>query len=198
MKTPHADPTVRYEGVLEHDPRWTWSARVQIVAGRLVVTDLCLRPTRPTDVPETGITSPLLRKVPVARLAEEIRGLARQTARPPARPKKKGGQAEDPLGPEVRALMGALADAGTGKRPRRRDDEHYLTWAVAYAQKLADGSHAPVAEIAQDLGVDRGLVRDRLHIARTRGLLTEVPEGARIGGELTDKARKLLAHKKEA
>jgi hypothetical protein len=211
-----ASGRLEYEAPLvEHDPRWVVTLVLDVVNGRLVVTELRLRArgdgpfgSGPPVVPEGGITTPVLRKIPVARLVEEARVKAQASATgwaapAPTRKKKTKGAKRDPLDELLDSQARALARAGraeTGRagRPRTRDDEHYLVWAVAYARKLAEGSHAPVAEIARERGVDRGMVRDRLHVARSRGLLTEVPEGARIGGELTDKARELLARMKEA
>lgn len=200
--------------LVEHDPRWVVTLVLDVVNGRLVVTELRLRArgdgpfgSGPPVVPEGGITTPVLRKIPVAQLVEEARAWAQESAAgwsaPAATRKKKKGAKRDRLDELLESQARALTRAGraeTGRagRPRTRDDEHYLVWAVAYTRKLAEGSHSPVAEIARERGVDRGMVRDRLHVARSRGLLTEVPEGARIGGELTDKARELLARMKEA
>jgi hypothetical protein len=66
-----------------------------------------------------------------------------------------------------------------------RDDTYYATWAAHYV-RLAGVSSAPVAELAEKFGVTRDRVRNVLHLARQRGLLTRGTHG-RAGGELTPK-----------
>lgn len=85
------------------------------------------------------------------------------------------------------------------RRPGRkgRDDRFYATVASAYVGALKRGSRQPVVEAAQALGEATGgfyastYVRDLLHEARRRELLTRPPRG-RAGGQLTEKALALL------
>jgi hypothetical protein len=92
------------------------------------------------------------------------------------------------------------------RRPGRagRPEDFYLAWAVAYADRIRAGSRSPIKDLARrppvriegyvsrgGPTVAAGTVRDIVHRARTRGLLTESPVG-RAGGELTAKAMRLL------
>jgi hypothetical protein len=49
----------------------------------------------------------------------------------------------------------------------------------------------PVVRVADEMGFSREYVRDVIHKAHVRGLLTEAPRG-QAGGALTDKARAVL------
>lgn len=81
------------------------------------------------------------------------------------------------------------------RRPGRkgRDDRFYATVASAYVDALERGSRKPVVDAAQSLGDKTGgsyeptYIRDLLHEARRRELLTRPPKG-RAGGQLTEKA----------
>jgi hypothetical protein len=91
------------------------------------------------------------------------------------------------------------------RRPGRagRTDSFYLVWAEAYVERLAAGSRRPVMDLAEhpprpirgyvsnESEVSAATVRDFIHQARERGLLTRSPAG-RPGGELTPKARRML------
>jgi hypothetical protein len=91
------------------------------------------------------------------------------------------------------------------RRPGRkgRDDRFYAVVAAAYVDALKRGSRQPVRAAARTLGESSGgtyepaYVRDLLHVARQRGLLTRPPKG-RAGGELTEKALGALNEKREA
>jgi hypothetical protein len=91
------------------------------------------------------------------------------------------------------------------RRPGRagRSDSFYLAWAVGYVERLGAGSRRPVKDLAEHPPkIIRGYisdgnltseatVRDIIHQARERGLLTRSPAG-RPGGELTPKAKQIL------
>lgn len=90
-------------------------------------------------------------------------------------------------------------------RPGRagRPDEFYLIWAVAYVQRISEGSRQPVKDLAQDPPESMArftsnrkrpsveTVRGFINEARDRGLLTRPPPG-KPGGRLTAKAWKML------
>lgn len=93
------------------------------------------------------------------------------------------------------------------RRPGRRGrtDSYYLVWAVAYVERLAAGSRRPVKDLTErppkvirgyvsdGEATSEATVRDIIHQARVRGLLTGSPAG-RPGGELTPKATQMLKH----
>jgi hypothetical protein len=85
---------------------------------------------------------------------------------------------------------------------RGRDDLFYARLAARYVSLLVAGSQAPIRDLARELR-DAGhdfsdeYVRQLINNARgRRDLLTEAPPG-RAGGELTPKARRLLAEAQE-
>ena len=91
--------------------------------------------------------------------------------------------------------------------PRRpgskgRDDLYYAVVASAYVHALEQGSAKPVVTAAQALSkhyrgtYEPAYVRDLLHVARQRGLLTRPPRG-RAGGQLTEKAHAVLEREKK-
>jgi hypothetical protein len=79
---------------------------------------------------------------------------------------------------------------------RGRSDRFYVEVCVAYIDAVQAGEPAPVQAAADRLGFKHAHVRDALHRARRRGLLTPPPPG-RAGGQLTDKARAVLAEPEE-
>jgi hypothetical protein len=83
----------------------------------------------------------------------------------------------------------------TGRRRGRKPfpDRFYAEVARDYVAAIDRGSDSPAADVARRRGWDReGRVRDILHEARSRGLLTPPPGVARHGGALTPKASALL------
>jgi hypothetical protein len=91
------------------------------------------------------------------------------------------------------------------RRPGRkgRDDRFYAVVAAAYVDALKMGSRQPVRAAARTLSQRSGgtyepaYVRDLLHGARQRGLLTRPPK-VRAGGELTEKALEALSEERGA
>jgi hypothetical protein len=83
------------------------------------------------------------------------------------------------------------------KRPGRRGrpDSEYLEVAVRYVHLVRD-SGSPTKLLAEELHVSQSAARDLVHEARSRGLLTATTQGVK-GGELTEKALKLLATVKQ-
>ena len=79
------------------------------------------------------------------------------------------------------------------KRPGRRgrSDLDYARLAYEYEQVFMEGSTTPVIELAKRLKLSRSRVRDLLHEARRRELLSRKGEG-QAGGTLTEKAKALL------
>lgn len=143
----------------------------------------------PADPPEGGLTSRALRNVHLGQALE----MAYEVL---------GGW----LGNEKDGVVTSLSSAGftadaarIRRRPGRkgRGDRYYATVAAAYVDALRQRSRQPVVDAARTLTEATGgtykasYVRDLLHVARTRGLLTRPPKG-RAGGELTEKGRTAL------
>jgi hypothetical protein len=79
------------------------------------------------------------------------------------------------------------------RRPGRRgrSDRFYAELAVEYARAMAAGSRTPVKDLARELALPESAVRDLVHQARVRGLLTRSGRG-QPGGQPTERARALL------
>lgn len=89
-----------------------------------------------------------------------------------------------------------IAAAAPGRRRGRKPfpDRFYAEVARDYIDAIAKGSRNPTLDAARRLPANRRRrVRDILHEARNRNLLTPAPKGRRQGGDLTETARALLA-----
>jgi transposase-like protein len=86
-----------------------------------------------------------------------------------------------------------LKEFKTDPRPGRRGrpDVFYAELAKQYVDLLAEGS-TPTKDLAERLGYSASSIRDLIHQARRRGLLTRASKGL-AGGELTENARRLLS-----
>lgn len=131
-------------------------------------------------VPARMFTASALRGLPIGRM--------RQLAIECVEPYGEGPMLE--LERQRSARRSNRADAR--KRPGRagRSDEYYATWALRYVERM--NSRSPVKDLAMDLGLKSTQVRDKLQMARKRGLLT--------GGQysnLTEKAKGLLGSRAE-
>jgi hypothetical protein len=97
--------------------------------------------------------------------------------------------------PDVAAALGRVPrpkdDFTRVPRPGRRgrSDLSYARWAAHYVK--LEGRPKRLQVLARQHKVKEQAARDILYQARRRGLLTTAPPG-KAGGELTDKARKVL------
>lgn len=139
----------------------------------------------PTDASgNTGITSRLLREIPVADHMKMAREALSEGA-------------ERRLG--VEALWGFLPsrEGPPGTRGRARTDDVFLArLAARYVALVNGGSTRPNVDMAETSTAegapyDRRYFRDQIHEARRRGLLSAGSDG-KAGGVLTPKARRLL------
>ncbi len=162
------------------------------------------------DVPQYGLTARLLRRVNVGELV----GLAQRQAhrhasvRIPALPSSVQVHILDPAlaGRDWKDILEDALAPGRAiarrlsvsrERPGRKGNgiDHYLDWAGRFVLKVEQGSRQPIAELAREHGESPNYVRDTISDARHRhGLLTR-PGRGRVGGQLTDKAVKLLAQR---
>lgn len=143
--------------------------------------------TRAT-VPPGGVTHGLLRELRVGALAKVMGKIFDNIRKQPGAEEEmltKYGITDSP--PTV------LPGGRRGRKPF--PDAFYARIARSYVDAFKKGSDSPAADVARELGLPqrrRGRVRDMLHEARARGLLTRPPGAARHGGDLTAKAAALL------
>jgi hypothetical protein len=131
----------------------------------------------PDDMPTAGITKRLLNSVAFHKLALEAQTrLADVVADKPA----------------VATFGDTLSLNEAAQRPgrRRRPDAYYLIWAERYVEALGRGSTKPNEDVAKRTRRHPTEVRDLVHEARIRGLLTRGERG-KASGQLTPKALEL-------
>jgi len=139
-------------------------------------------------IPQGGINHRLLRSI---RLANAF---ARASGALSAIDQESGGAVfQGSLLGRHSLRRAALSQPAPVGGHHERTDLQLVRVAAAYLSAIQDGSISPRAEAARLLG--RGWtparVRDHLHTARNRGLLTDAPHG-RAGGQLTPKGQQLL------
>ncbi|MFN8019841.1 MAG: hypothetical protein U0P45_17235 [Acidimicrobiales bacterium] len=135
------------------------------------------------DEAEPLTDSPTLKALRWGRVGERIIGDI-----------KVGATAEPhgPFGSWANSFM-AIPRVGRGRRP----DRPYAEVAARYVAALEADPRAPIRHMLETEGIEAGGIetesslRAKLNKARVRGLLTKAPAG-KPGGELTDKARRLL------
>lgn len=161
-------------------------------------------------MPRGGITTRLMRDVNVGELLDLARDCARSreatvlaVAGNPAPDLPITDDFREELAATLRqqaATIGALSHRS--RRPGKRGNgiDHYLTWAVRYAEKVAAVPRVrnPNVVLAKEFRETPEYVRDTITDARRRyGLLTASPGRGRSGGTLTPKALDLIAQRKE-
>lgn len=173
--------------VIPQRPQWTFAATYSSgPLGGLVLRGLDVRPTDPAVLPLGGLTTTVLRSVPLRDLFDELwLHRASDIEVGGARPGRPTPFVQLATGVVARKFR-ALPRAGRAGR----DDHDYAVIAAAYVE-LCAMSRRPVAELADQMGFDAIATRDKLAEARKRGLLETAGRG-RPGGQLTPKAIALL------
>ena len=186
---------------------WTAAYRLVVQNGFPVVAELRIFPAEPgrrdsqrdpgrwggevlgakARAPRGGITARLLRQVKVGEhykfVGDFLRWVQKQYGREPFGP-------DQPLG---RRGLTVPASTHVPERGRRgRSDADYARVAAAYVEAFNAGSRHPVVDAAQALRAPPARMRDMVHQARCRGLLTPSTKQGRRGGQLTPRACALL------
>lgn len=185
------------------DKRWTSALRLALQDGHLVVAEVRVFPNEPSrraaglwsyeelgaaaKVPRGGLTTGLLRKV---KLGSYVRYARRTLEALTKRLAEYLEHAPAGTGAEFYRALASPA-APPARRRRGRPDRFYARLAAGYLRAWEHGSRRPVAELADQHGVPQPQMRDMLHEARERGLLTKGDPG-KSGGALTAPARALL------
>jgi hypothetical protein len=165
---------------------WRAEMRLALQHGRTVVAALQIVPNR--ELPPGGLTSRALRDVPVHA---HLEAFASKLRSPYGRQEVEGLL----VGSELEAFLTAPElpeprDTSGRRRGRRPiSDEVLLEVARAYAG--AQAGSRPVQDAAAVLRMAPARVRDLVHRARRRGLLTDTAQGLG-GGELTAAAKAML------
>jgi hypothetical protein len=167
-----------------------WRAEMRLAApsGRLVVSELHVRPVAADRMPPGGLTARALRRVPLHAGVTEFAGMLRGR-REDVEALLVGTGLEEMLSAHLGTPSSRHAPRHTGRRPLQTDV--LLRVAAAYAVAYTADPRRPVAGAATRLDMTIARVRDLVHKARLRGLLTPVAQG-RPGGALTPSAKALL------
>jgi hypothetical protein len=196
-----------------HGHRWTVDVWVAIQRWCLVVGEVRVFPAAgppritagypwkgtPNDIPRGGLERRLLVRVPVGRYVAVVMARAAAAALVPG-PKAGAITTQGMnLGWLNRILPGVetLAPRPRERRSVGRDDGYYARLALEYVQAIGGGSISPVNDVAAKRGEKANRIRDQLHEARVRGLLSEGEAGKR-GGYLLPRARQVLGEKHAA
>jgi hypothetical protein len=130
-------------------------------------------------LPAGGITARMLREVNITDITARAHAWLRVLAE----------HVSD--GPGARRSWSKTLSVEAAKPARAgRSDRYYAIWAARYVDKVGSTAR-PIEELAMEWDIKPAHVRDLIHKARERGLLTKGLPG-RAGGALTDKGRKAL------
>lgn len=129
-------------------------------------------------MPKGGVTARLLRSAPIQRLVRQVQKQLRKNV-----DVSISGHG-----------LGRMAHVAERPGRRGRPDRYYLLWAERYVKALEHDTKRPVAYLAERYGLKPTQVRDLIHKARERGLLTKSRRG-QASGRLTEEAKDLLRRK---
>lgn len=146
------------------------------------------RPKELEPAPAGGVTTTLLRRLPLGEIVTAVRAKVAANAQ---RQSRNVERFEDP---DLRAFYRRAASAGErlSKRPGRagRSDLYYAEVAADYVRLLVSDP-TPVETLRKRMNLSASQLRNVLYAARERDLLTKALPG-RAGGRLTPKAIALL------
>ena len=157
-----------------------WSIRAKLVEqnGQPVLQELHITPWSPKKPPTGGLPARLLRQIPISLFLDEIR---------------KAAAMHFPDDPDLASLRDPDAALGSRKGRTTIPDLELARLAVRYEQLCATPKPASVTRaLATEFNYSEGRTRDRLAIARTRGLLSPALHGKR-GGRASPEALELVA-----
>lgn len=175
--------SLTYDQPLDTYPGWKVVARIEEEDGTAVIVSVALErgwgglvdvvPAAGTQPEATirSVTSTMLRSV---TLAEIVEGANKWLA------------AKAPS-------LGALPRPRRGGHGGRVSELDHAIWAGRYVNALQQGSPTPNADLAKRYNLKHEQIRDIVRVCRTRlDLLTPAPTQGRPGGQLTEKATRLL------
>ena len=180
---------------LEHEAYPRLRFRIELtgdgVVGLQVADRRMLADRRPWDradwakEPPAPLTARLVHALPLGALERRARRAVLEETQPFLAPKyRTTGYA--------RSVTQLVESVQRTMRPGRRGRPiaEYAALAARYVELLKEGRGLP--GLARDIHLSDSQVRNLLYAARQKGLLTAAPKG-KAGGELTEKAKQLLA-----
>lgn len=134
-----------------------------------------------SPLPPGGVTSRLLRRLPLGELVAAVRKDLLSVAQYLSR--------QD--GPDYAEVADNAERFARRPGRRGRKDRDYAEIAAAYVEILATNDRKPVETLASRTFLSPSQLRNVLYEARRRDLLTKSPPG-RPGGQLTEKCHRIL------
>ena len=157
----------------------------------------------PNDLPRVSLPSRLLRQVNAGELLDLAQKWAREIAGDMTRQDRTNATRLAEADSDFADYLARMDRAGAVARPAQRQGrrgngiDHYLTWAVRYADAVAAGERHVHEYLSEKYAVSVRYSTDVVQDARRRyGLLTSGGQG-RAGGILTEKALKLIRERNE-
>jgi hypothetical protein len=157
----------------------------------------------PKDLPPVSLPTRLLRRVNAGELLDLTQKWAREIADSMNSEDQSAARRLADADADFADYLARMDSAGSIAQPKqnvgRRGNgiDHYLTWAVRYADAIASGERHVHEYLSEKYEVSVRYSTDVVQDARRRyGLLTSGGQG-RAGGILTEKALKLIRERNE-
>jgi hypothetical protein len=165
-----------YTGPIDMGDGWEVRAKIRDGDGQPVVEALVIRPSE--SLPPGGLTMRRMRSIRLGDLVKEARDRVFHFA--------------VPENEETADYMGFLKREPRPGR-RGRQDAFYASVALDYVS----AGTTPVKDMAKRRHLSQARVRDLVHEARRRELLSRSAGRGRAGGSLTEKAKSILAEARQ-
>lgn len=175
-------------------PPWEVEVWLNADAGETVISELSIRPPDRggvREIPVGGLSSQLVQLNVSTLKAEAIKAAREITAKGNAPPGFRLPEYEFPFDRITRWIQRADLLRNT----LRRTDRNAL-WLAAFAARyvmLSAESRSVVPKLAETYGYAQETVRDIIKQCRAEDLLTAPSTPGRAGGQLTEKAKRILA-----
>jgi len=175
---------------IEHPANKKWSVAFRIIlqGTQPVIGEVRIFPTESDKVPPGGITARLIKATKIESAEQVIGKLANRFQRMREKNYAYTGNVQTVLS------VNSPTEGPSVPRKRRRrgkSDASYAALARQYVQLRNGGERHPVTAIAKKRRIERSKIRDMIHEARKRGLLS-FDQAGRSGGQLTQLAINLL------
>lgn len=183
------------------DDEWTVAYRLLAKGSNIEVAEMRIYPTdhpggytvdpgewsvEPETVPAGGLTARQLRTVRVGKHKQEA-GLVLKKLR-----ERMGADAFDAWMAQYSIPGDLIGSLRRRRKPSPDADLRRAEIAAQYVDLVQQGVRNPRVRLAKQWPLSPDTIRDELHEARRRDILTDAPRKGIAGGQLTEKGRKLL------
>lgn len=171
--------------------KWFARGRMEVQGERVVVSELRLVSATTDKTPRGGINQEVVRSVPLGGFGPTALSIAEfaSSLHPALR-------AAEPFDSQLRGFKGLLPARPRPRRSAGRDDLFFAELARDYLASIKGGSRSPVKDLAATRKEKASRIRDQVHEARERELLSK-SESGRLGGVLLPRAIDILGATKK-